>query len=367
MSRTIKQLAALLGSALLGLSVQAAEGRTVRIYNWIEYLPAQILKDFQAETGIAPVYDVFDSAEMLESKLLAGNSGYDVVFPSSSGLARYIQAGALEPLDRRKLSNWRHLDGRFMQELASNSDPGNQYAAPYMWGTTLIGYNVDKVREVLGADAQLDSWALIFKPENIARLSRCGVGFIDSPSEILPIALRYLGLPAHSLQARDYQQARQLMLEIRPYITYFNSSRYGMDLANGDICVAVGWSGGVAQANKLAKATGRGVQIEMILPREGVPLWVDVMVIPKGASHIDEAHAFINYLLRPEVIAKVSNALGYPNANQDATALVDASIRGNPAMYVPDEQRARLYPLQALPLPIERLRTRTWSAIRAGR
>lgn len=365
MTRTINQLAAVLAGTLLGLSVQAAESRTVRIYNWIEYLPVEILQAFQAETGIQPVYDVFDSAEMLESKLLAGNSGYDVVFPSSSGIARFIQLGAFEPLDRRKLSNWQHLDRRFMQELAS-SDPDNQYAVPYLWGTTLIGYNVDKVREALGADVRLDSWELIFKPDTIAKLSHCGVGFIDSAGEILPIALRYLGLPPQSLEPSDYQQARQLMLGIRPSISYFNSSRYAMDLANGDICVAVGWSGGVAQASKLAKAAGKGVQIEMILPREGVPLWADVMVIPKGASHIDEAHAFINYILRPDVIAKISNALGYPNANQDATALVDEGIRGNPAMYVPADRLALLYPLQALPLPIERLRTRTWNAIRAG-
>src|SRR3990167_1281759 len=365
MSRTINRLAALLGGTLLSLSLPAAEGKTVRIYNWIEYLPAEILQDFQAETGIQPVYDVFDSAEMLESKLLTGNSGYDLVFPSSSGIARFIQAGAFEPLDRRQLSNWQHLDGRFMQELAS-SDPGNQHAVPYMWGTTLIGYNADKVRQALGADTKLDSWELIFRPENIAKLSSCWVGFIDSASEILPIALRYLGLPAHSLEVSDYQRARQLMLGIRPYIRYFNTSRYSMDLANGDICAVVGLSGGVAQASKLAKAADRGVQVEMVLPAEGAPMWVDVMVIPKGATHVDEAHAFINYILRPDVIARISNALGYPNANQAATALVDESIRSNPAMYVPDDQRARLYPLQALPLPIERLRTRTWNAIRAG-
>lgn len=366
MRRSINRLAVALGSTLLSLALQAAEGRTVRIYNWIEYLPAEVLQSFQAETGIQPVYDVFDSAEMLESKLLAGDSGYDVVFPSSSAIARFIQLGAFAPLDRRKLSNWQHLDGRFMQELAG-SDPGNQYAVPYMWGTTLIGYNLDKVREVLGADVRLDSWELIFRQENIAKLARCGVGFIDSPSEILPIALRYLGLPAHSRQASDYQQARQLLLAIRPYIAYFNSARYSMDLANGDICVAVGWSGGVAQADRLARAAGKGVRIEMLLPREGVPQWADVMVIPKGARHIEEAHAFINYLLRPEVMARISNALGYPNANQDATALVDESIRNNPAMYVPADRLALLYPLQALPLPVERLRTRTWSAIRAGK
>ncbi|WP_324733231.1 polyamine ABC transporter substrate-binding protein [Pseudomonas paeninsulae] len=367
MSPTITKLLALLGSALLSASAHAAEGKTVHIYNWIEYLPEEILQAFEAETGIRPVYDVFDSAELLEFKLLSGNSGYDVVFPGSSGIARLIQVGALEPLERSKLSNWQHLDDRFMQQLVISGDPGNQYSVPYMWGTTLIGYNVDKVREALGVDARLDSWELIFRQDTMAKLSSCGVGFIDSASEIFPIALRYLGLAPHSLEASDYQQAKQLMLGIRPYITYFNSSRYGMDLANGDICVGVGWSGGVAQASTLAKAAGNGVKIEMILPREGAPMWIDVMVIPKGTPHIDEAHAFINYILRPEVIAKISNALGYPNANKDATALVDESIRGNPAMYVPDDRLPLLYSLQGLPLAAERLRTRAWSAIRAGK
>lgn len=361
------RLMAVLAGVLLSLSLQAAERRSVHIYNWVEYLPPEVLQAFEAETGIQPIYDVFDSAEVLESKLLAGNSGYDVVFPSSSGIAGLIRVGAFEPLQRSKLSNWQHLDGRFMQELASLGDPGNQYAVPYMWGTTLIGYNVNKVREALGADADLDSWALLFSPDNMAKLSSCGVGIIDSPSEILPIALRYLGLEPNSLVASDYLKAKQLMLGIHPYITYFNSSRYGMDLANGDICVGVGWSGGVALASKLAQAAGNGVRVEMILPKEGAPMWVDVMVIPKGATHVDEAHAFINYILRPEVIAKISNALGYPNANKDATTLVDESIRGNPAMYVPDDKLALLYSLQALPLAAERLRTRTWNAIRAGK
>lgn len=363
----INSLAALLCSVLLSLSLQAAERKTVHIYNWVEYLPPEVLQAFEAETGIQPVYDVFDSSEVLESKLLAGNSGYDVVFPSSSGIARLIRVGALEPLQRSQLSNWQHLDGRFMQELASQGDPGNQYAVPYMWGTTLIGYNVDKVREALGTDETLDSWDLVLRPDNIAKLSACGVGFIDSPSEILPIALRYLGLEPNSLAATDYLKAKQLMLEVRPYITYFNSSRYGMDLANGDICVGVGWSGGVALASKLAKAAGNAVKVEMILPKEGAPMWVDVMMIPKGARHIAEAHAFINYILRPEVIAKISNTLGYPNANKAATALVDESIRSNSAMYVPAEKLPLLYSLQALPLATERLRTRTWNAIRAGK
>ena len=363
----------ILTTAVLGLSasllcavLNAAPQRTVRIYNWIEYLPPQILADFENETGIHPIYDVFDSVEVLESKLLTGNSGYDVAFPSSSNIDKLIHAGAFEPLDRSQLPNWQHLDSRFMQTLEAAGDPGNQYVVPYMWGTTLIGYNVDKVRAVLGDDFKLDSWDMIFKPENLAKLHQCGVGFLDAGNEILPIALHYLGLNANSQSPADYEKAKALMLSIRPSVTYFNSSRYGMDLANGDICVGVGWSGGVELARKLADAAGKGVKVQMFIPKEGVPMWSDVMVIPKNAPDRAEAQAFINYMRRPDVIAKASNAIGYPNPNKDATLLVDASIRDNPNMYVPQQQLGLLYPLEPIPMAIERIRTRTWTAVRSG-
>jgi putrescine transport system substrate-binding protein len=253
-----------------------------------------------------------------------------------------------------------------MADLASSGDPGNRYAIPYMWGTTLIGYNVDMVRKALGPDAKLDSWDLIFKEENIAKLAKCGVGFIDAANEVLPIALHYLGLPSHSTEASDYRQAQELMVSIRPHINYFSSSRYGMDLANGDICVGVGWSGGVALATRLADAAGKGVKVDMILPKEGAPVWSDVMAIAKGAVNRDEAHEFLDYMMRPEVIAKASNEIGYPNANKDATELVDAHIRDNPNMYVPEDVLPSLFVLKALPQNVERMRMRTWNTIRTG-
>lgn len=366
MNTLVRSMAAAMAVSLFSGSVMA-EQRTVLIYNWLEYLPPEILKDFEAETGIHPVYDVFDSLEMLESKLLTGNSGYDVVFPSTANLGKFIEAGTFEPLDRSKLKNWSHLDEPFLAGLESAGDPGNQYAVPYMWGTTLIGYNVDMVRKALGPDVKLDSWDLIFKEENIAKLSKCGVGFIDAANEILPITLHYLGLPSHSTDAADYRKAQDLMVAIRPHINYFNSSRYGMDLANGDICVGIGWSGGVALATRLADAAGKGVKIDMILPKEGAPLWSDVMAIPKGAAHTDEAHEFLDYMMRPDVIAKASNVIGYPNANKDATALVDASVRDNPNMYVPEDKLATLFVLKSLPQKVERMRMRTWNTIRTGK
>ena len=354
-------------ASLLASGVCLAEERTVRIYNWIEYLPPEVLKSFQEETGIRPIYDVFDSVETLESKLLTGNSGYDVVYPGTANLSHLIAAGAIEPLDRSQLPNWQHLDPSFMQSLEAVGDPGNRYAAPYLWGTTLIGYNVDKVRQALGADVQMNTWDIIFKEQNLARLAGCGVGFLDAANEIVPIALHYQGLDPNSQKREDYPLAQAAMMKIRPYITYFNSSRYGMDLANGDICVAVGWSGGVALAKQLADAAGKGVKVEMALPKEGAPMWSDVMVVPTQAPHVKEAHAFINYILRPDVIARISNKIGYPNPNKDATELVNPDIRNNPNMYVPDAARKTLFVLQPMPPAVERIRTRTWTAIKTNR
>jgi putrescine transport system substrate-binding protein len=355
-------LGAVVSMLISGASL--AEERTVRIYNWIEYLPPEILKSFQEETGIRPIYDVFDSVETLESKLLTGNSGYDVVYPSSSNVSHLIAAGAVQPLDRSQLPNWQHLDPEFMKSLEAVGDPGNRYAAPYLWGTTLIGYNVDKVRQVLGADVQMNTWDILFKEENMAKLASCGVGLLDAANEIVPIALHYEGLDPNSQKREDYPKAQAAMLKVRPYITYFNSSRYGMDLANGEICVGVGWSGGVALAKRLAEDAGKGVKVEMALPKEGAPMWSDVMMVPTNAPHATEAYAFINYILRPDVIARISNKIGYPNPNKDATALVNAEIRNNPAMYVPDEARKTLFALEPVPAAVERVRTRTWISIK---
>lgn len=363
-----RYVALFLVAASICVNTHAADStqRTVRIYNWIEYLPTEVLKDFEAETGIHPVYDVFDSVEMLQSKLLTGSSGYDVTFLASSTLDKIIKAQALEPLDRSKLDNWKHLDPVFMQTLAATGDEGNKYGVPYMWGTTLIGYNVDKVRTVLGADAKLDTWDLVFKKENMEKLAKCGVAFIDAADEVVPITLHYLGLESNSSVPEDYKKAQNLLMNVRPYVAYFNSSRWSMDLANGDICLAVGWSGTVGLAQKLAVDANKGIQIEMVTPKEGVPMWSDVMVIPKAAPHSEEAHIFINYMTRPDVIAKASNQIGYPNANKDATSLIAPAIRDNPNMYIPADKLAMIYPIKPIPMAIERIRTRTWNMVRTG-
>lgn len=347
------------------LSAAAADVPSVHVYNWYDYIGPTTLKDFKRDTGIMPILDTFDSAEVLESKLLTGGSGYDVVVASSFSLPTLIKAGVLEPLDRAKLPNLKHMDPELLAKLNSN-DPGNRYAVPYMWGTNGIGYNVDKVHAVLGEHAPVDSWDLLFKEENLAKLSQCGVALLDSPSDILPIVLHYLGLPPNSSNPDDYQKAEALLLKLRPHIAYFNSSKFITDLSNGDICVAVGWSGGMLDAKTNAEQAGNGVRIEYSLPKEGAPLWLDTLVLLKQAPHPTQGLAFIDYLMRPEVIAPITDYLRYPNGNRSATPLISAVIRNNPVVYPPAETMARLFTLEPLPKNAERIRTRVWSKVKTG-
>ncbi|MGQ7819215.1 polyamine ABC transporter substrate-binding protein [Metapseudomonas furukawaii] len=347
------------------IAAAAADSPSVHVYNWYDYIGPTTLKDFKRDTGIMPIYDTFDSAEILESKLLTGGSGYDVVVASNFSLPTLIKAGVLEPLDPEKLPNLKHIDPELLAKLASN-DPGNRYAVPYMWGTNGIGYNVDKVRAALGEQAPVDSWDLLFKEENLARLSQCGVALLDSPSEILPIVLQYLGLPPNSNNPDDYQKAEALLLKLRPHIAYFNSSKFITDLSNGDICVAVGWAGGMLDAKANAVQAGNGVRIEYSLPKEGAPLWFDTLVLLKQAPHPAQGLAFIDYLMRPEVIAPITDYLRYPNGNRSATPLVSAETRNNPAVYPSAETMARLFTLEPLPKKTERIRTRVWSKVKSG-
>lgn len=358
----------LLAAALCGLTLagaaQAAD-RELKVYNWFDYITPETLTKFKQDSGIKLTYDIFDTNEALEAKLLTGNSGYDLVVPSNVFLAKQVEAGVFQKLDRSKLPNWQHLDPQLMKLIEAN-DPGNQYAVPYMYGTVLIGFNPDKVKAALGDNAPVDSWDLIFKEENIAKLKDCGVALLDSPSEILPLALHYLGLPPNSTEPGDYAKAEQLLSKIRPHVRYFHSSKYMSDIANGEICVAVGYSGSFSQAANNAKQANNGVTVDMRLPKEGAPIWFDMMAIPKDAKNIDEAHAFINYLLQPQVIAPISDFVGYPNPNKDATALVAESIRNNPNLYPTAEAMQKLYTLEPLPRAAERARTRAWSKIKTG-
>ena len=357
-----KTLIALAAATLSGVALAQ---QTVHIYNWSDYIGENTLADFEAKTGIKPIYDVFDSNETLEGKLLAGRTGYDVVVPSNHFLGKQIKAGAFQPLDRSKLTNWDNLDPALLKQLESN-DPGNQYAVPYLWGTNGIGYNVAKVKELLGVE-EIDSWAVLFEPENIKKLSQCGVAFLDSGDEMIPAMLNYLGLDPNSTNPDDYAKAEAKLLEVRPYVTYFHSSKYIGDLANGNICIAAGFSGDILQAADRAEEAGKGIEIAYAIPKEGANLWFDMLSIPVDAVNVEQAHAFINFLLEPEVIAGVSDYVGYANPNTKAAEFMDEDVYNDPSVYPAQAVLDKLYISTELPVSVLRLMTRSWIKVKSGR
>jgi putrescine transport system substrate-binding protein len=355
-------LVALLASAVT--AAQAAEP-VVKVYNWSDYIGETTLDDFKKETGIKVQYDVFDSNETLEGKLLAGRSGYDIVVPSNNFLGKQIKAGAFQKLDRSLLPNWENLDPALLKQLESN-DPANQYSVPYLWGTNGIGYNVDKVKEVLGVD-HIDSWATVFEPQNMEKLAACGVSFLDSSDEMLPAMLNYLGLDPNTHNADDIAKAEAKLLAVRPYVTYFHSSKYIGDLANGNICVAVGFSGDVMQAADRAEEAEKGIEIAYSIPKEGANLWFDMLAIPADAGNVKEAHSFINYLLDPAAIAGVSDYVGYANPNLKAGELMDQDVLNDESVYPPQAVLDRLYIQSELPPKVLRLMSRSWTKIKSGK
>lgn len=345
-----------------------ADEKNIHIYNWSDYVPPEVLTKFEKDTKINVIYDVFDSNEVLEAKLFSGNTGYDIVVPSASPFfARQIQAGIYQPLDKTKLSNYKNLDPKLLAKLAL-VDPENKYGVPYLWGTTGIGYNVDKIKATLGNDVVIDSWDVFFKPENLAKLKDCGIAVLDAPNEILSITLNYLGKNPNSTTAVDYQEdAKNALMQVRPYITYFHSSQYINDLANGDVCLAIGWSGDVMQAANRAQENGKGVKINYVIPKEGTVLFFDMMAIPKDSKNLASALAFINYILRPEVAAETTNFLSYANANSASNSLIKPEILNNPNIYPPEAILEKLYVMQVMPSNIDRIMTRTWISVKTGR
>lgn len=357
-------LAVCVASAMLAGNAVAAD-KVLHVYNWSDYIAPDTIEKFEEETGIKVVYDVFDSNEVLEAKLLAGKSGYDVVVPSNPFLAKQIKAGVFQKLDKSKLPNWKNLDTDLLKALEP-SDPGNQYSFPYMWGTIGYAYNVDKVKAALGDQAPVDSWDLVFKPENIAKLKECGVSFLDSPTEILPSALHYLGLPNDSQKPADLKKAEELFLAIRPYVTYFHSSKYIGDLANGNICVAVGYSGDLQQSKSRAIEAKNGVNIVYSIPKEGAGSFFDMIAIPADAKNVDEAYAFLNFLMKPDIMAEITNAVQFPNGNKAATPLVDEAIRTDPGIYPTPDTLKKIYTFPDLPAKVQRTMTRSWTKIKSG-
>lgn len=360
------------GKTLLALSLMGAmagaaqaDSKVLHVYNWSDYIAPDTIANFEKESGIKVVYDVFDSNETLEAKLLAGKSGYDIVVPSNNFLAKQIKAGVYQELDKSKLPAYSNLNASLLKAV-SVSDPDNKHAFPYMWGSIGIGYNPEKVKAALGVD-KIDSWDVLMKPENIAKLKSCGVSFLDSPTEMLPIALHYLGLPTDTQKKADLKQAEDLFLKIRPSIGYFHSSKYISDLANGNICVAVGYSGDIQQAKSRAAEAGGKVKVAYDIPKEGAGSFFDMVAIPKDAENVDAAYAFMNYLLKPEVMASITNSVRFPNGNEKATALVDKDITSDPGIYPAADVQAKLYAIADLPAAIQREMTRSWTKIKSGK
>jgi putrescine transport system substrate-binding protein len=360
----------IIGLALFALvSAAHAEAPELHVYNWSDYIAADTIPNFAKEAGIAVTYDVYDGNEVLEAKLLAGQSGYDVVVPSASPfMAREITAGAFLALDKAKLPNLKNLDPA-MLALAAEADPGNAHGVPYLWSVTGIGYNEALVAKALGAEgnnAPRDSFALLFDSTSAKKLADCGISLLDTPQEVFPAALAFLGLDPKSRDLGDLDKATTLLLKIRPYVRKFHSSQYINDLANGDICVALGYSGDVIQARNRADEAKNKVKIAFRVPKEGAQMSIDMLGIPRDAPHPDNALRFIDYILRPQVIAAISDAVSYPNPNAAATALVSPAIRDDPGIYPPDAVKKLFYVDLPAPRDYERARTRAWNRVKAG-
>jgi putrescine transport system substrate-binding protein len=344
------------------VAAAAEEEKVLNVYNWSDYIAPDTLAKFEKETGIKVTYDVFDSNEVLETKLVTGNTGYDVVVPSLTFLSRQIQAGVFMPLDKSKLPNLANMDPAIQANIAK-LDAGNTHSVNYLWGTTGIGYNVKKIKEIFGDTAPVDSWALVF---DLAKLKACGVYFLDTPSEIIPPVLKYLGEEPNSFDPAVIAKAEARLNELRPSITQFHSSEYINALANGDACVAVGWSGDIFQAATRAEEANNGVEIAYVIPKEGAPMWFDMMAIPKDAKHPQNAHAFINFILRPEIAAEISNYVAYASANKAALANIDAELKANPGVYPTEEASKGLFSLAVLPPDVDRLFNRIWTGLKTG-
>jgi putrescine transport system substrate-binding protein len=340
--------------------------RVVNVYNWSDYIDPSALEDFTKTTGIRVKYDTFDSNEILETKLLTGRSGYDVVVPSGYFLERQIKAGIFLQLDKSKLPNLVNVWPEIANRLA-RYDPGNQYAVNYMWGTTGIGFNVTQARSALGGDAKIDSWDVVFKPENIVKFKDCGVMMLDSADDVLPAALHYLGLDPNSANPADLEQAAALVTMVRPSVRKFHSSEYLNALASGEICLVLGWSGDIKQARKRAGEAKSGVDIGYSIPKTGAQMFFDNFSVPKDAPHVEEAHEFINYMLKPEIAAKNTNFVAYANSNLVSQKFIDPAILNDPTIYPDEATMRKLYIITAKDAKTTRLMNRLWTKIKTGR
>jgi putrescine transport system substrate-binding protein len=360
----VATIVAVLAAVVCGLGAAPAADRVVNFFNWSDYIEPSVLTDFTATTGIRVQYDTFDSNDILETKLLAGKSGYDVVVPTAYFLQRQIKAGVFQKLDKAKLPNLVNAWDEISRRLAVY-DPGNEYAVNYMWGTVGIGYNIAKARAALGGQP-VESWDVLFKPELIAKFKDCGVYMLDSADDVLPAALHYLHLDPNSTKQVDLEKAADLVAKVRPNVRKFHSSEYLNALATGDICLVLGFSGDVKQAQKRAAEAKNGVEIGYAIPHDGTQLWFDNLAIPKDAEHPDEAYALINYLLTPQVAAKNSNFIAYANGNVASRTFIDPAILKDTGIYPDADMMARLYVISAHDQKTQRLMNRLWTRVKTG-
>ena len=347
------------------LAAQAGWAEEVRVYNWSDYIDEDLLAKFEEETGYELIYDVFDSNEVLETKLLAGGSGYDVVVPTGTFLQRQIAAGAFQPLDKSKLSNIGNL-WDVVQARTEAYDPGGDYSINYMWGTTGLGVNVGKVTELLGEDAPINSLALVFDPANMEKLAECGVHFLDAPTEMIPAALKYLGENPDAKDEETLAKAEEVLAAVRPYVQKYHSSEYISALANGDICVAFGWSGDILQSRDRAAEADNGIEIAYNAPVEGALMWFDQMAIPVDAPNPDGAHAFLDFILDAENMAAASNYVYYANGNLASQEFLVEDVIGDPAIYPDAATLETLYTTTPFDAGAQRFLTRMWTRVKSG-
>jgi putrescine transport system substrate-binding protein len=365
--RLVSKIRLAMTVALLALPAHAnAQERTVNFYNWSSYMAPGVLEEFTRETGIKVVYDTFDANETLETRLLAGKSGYDVVVPTAYFLQRQIKAGVFQKLDKSKLPNLANAWPIVTERLAIY-DPGNQYGANYMWGTTGIGYNAKMVENILGPGAKVDSWEIVFKPEILSKFKDCGVHMLDSPDDIFPAALNYLGLDPNSTKQADLEKAADLVGKIRPFVRKFHSSEYLSALATGEICLVAGWSGDIMQARSRAAEAKSGVAIGYAIPKEGAQMFFDNLAIPADAKNVNEAYELINFLYRPDIAAKNSNFLSYANGNLASQKFLDPKIRDDKNIYPDEAMQAKLFVITARDPATQRIINRLWTKVKTGR
>lgn len=362
--------AALLSSAALlwGASAVAQEAKVLNVYNWSDYIGDETIANFEKETGIKVRYDNFDNNEILHAKLVAGKTGYDIVVPSSNWAALQLTAGLFTPLDRSKIPNLKNLDAPLMAQLAT-IDPGNQYVVPWLWGYTTLGINVDKVKKAIGGELPANVWDLLFKPEYVSKLKSCGVSVLDSADEVVPAALHYLGKPRVSKSAADYNAALALLKSIRPSVTLFSSSGYINDMASGSICLALGWSGDINIARQRAIDGKTGQNIQALVPSTGGLLFFDVMAIPADAPHIENAYKFIDYILRPQVNAGLTNKVFYPNGTYGVSKpYINPTVANNSTVFLSAADMGKMvgYSEQQLTNDIRRNQNRVYTAFKTG-